>query len=46
MSLEEFHRDPADCLIVATALNGHQLVTVDTNILGWSGSISTFNART
>lgn len=46
VSLEHFHKDPADRLIVATALNGHQLVTVDDNILDWPGSISTFNART
>jgi len=45
VSLEDFHKDPADRLIVATALNGHQLVTVDENILDWPGSISTFNAR-
>ena len=46
VSLLDFHRDPADRLIVATALDGHQLVTVDTKILDWSGSTSTFNART
>lgn len=45
VSLEDFHRDPADRLIVATALNGHQLVTVDDKILNWSGSISTVDAR-
>ncbi len=37
VALEDFHRDPADRLIVATALSGHQLVTVDTKILDWSG---------
>ena len=46
VSLEDFHKDPADRLIVATALNGYQLVTVDTKMLGWSGAISTFNAKT
>ena len=46
VSLEDFHRDPADRLIVATALDGHQLVTVDTKMLGCSGDISTFDART
>ena len=46
VALEDFHRDPADRLIVATDLSGHQLVTVDANILGWSGSITTFDART
>ena len=46
VSLEDFHKDPADRLIVATALDGHQLVTVDESILGWSGSIETFDART
>ena len=46
VALEDFHRDPADRLIVATALSGHQLVTVDEKILDWSGSITTFDART
>ena len=46
VALEDFHRDPADRLIVATALSGHQLVTVDAKILDWSGSITTFDART
>ena len=46
VALEDFHRDPADRLIVATALSGHQLVTVDEKIWDWSGSITTFDART
>ena len=46
VALEDFHRDPADRLIVATALSGHQLVTVDEKILDWSGSRNTFDART
>lgn len=46
VSLEDFHKDPADRLIVATALNGHQLVTVDEKILNWAGPVNTFDART
>ena len=46
VSLEDFHNDPADRLIVATALSGHQLVTVDTKILDWPGSINAVDART
>ena len=42
--LSEFHSDPADRLIVATALAGHRLVTSDCRILGWSGSLSRLNA--
>ena len=33
------HGDPADRLIVATALSGHQLVTADRRILDWSGNL-------
>ena len=32
--LAEFHADPADRLIVATAPGGHQLVTTDQRSLG------------
>ena len=42
--LPDFHADPADRLIVATALAGHRLVTSDRRILGWSGSLSRLNA--
>ena len=42
--LPNFHADPADRLIVATALAGHRLVTSDRRILGWSGSLNRLNA--
>lgn len=39
-TLADFHKDPADRLIVATALaGGHQLVTSDRKILDWSGPL-------
>ena len=38
--LRNFHADPADRLIIATALTGHQLVTADRRILDWSGSLN------
>ncbi len=43
--LEDFHADPADRVIVATALEGHRLVTADRRILGWSGNLDRLNAR-
>ena len=43
-SLTDFHRDPADRLIVATALQGHQLVTADQRILDWSGPLNSIRA--
>ena len=42
--LPSFHADPADRLIVATALAGHRLMTSDRRILGWSGSLNRLNA--
>lgn len=42
--LENFHGDPADRLIVATALEGHQLVTSDRRILDWPGHLSRLDA--
>ena len=42
--LPNFHADPADRLIVATALAGHRLITSDRRILGWSGSLDRLNA--
>lgn len=39
-SLENFHPDPADRIIVATALARHRLATADSRILGWSGQLS------
>ena len=37
--LDDFHGDPADRIIVATALAGHCLVTADRNILNWSSGL-------
>ena len=45
VSLAGFHADPADRLIVASALQGHQLVTADERILSWSGQLSRLDAR-
>ena len=42
--LANFHRDPADRLIVATALGGHQLVTADRRILDWPGPLARLRA--
>ncbi len=44
--LSDLHGDPADRIIVATALSGHQLVTADRRILGWSGPLRRHDART
>ena len=43
--LPGFHADPADRIIVATALGGHSLVTADDRILGWSGGLNRLDAR-
>ena len=43
--LQDFHADPADRVIVATALDEHQLVTADQSILGWSGTLDRLDAR-
>ena len=43
--LADFHGDPADRIIVATALAGHQLVTADQRILDWPGHLSRLDAR-
>ena len=42
--LPDFHADPADRVIVATALDEHQLVTADQSILGWSGALDRLDA--
>ena len=34
--LTDFHGEPVDRIIVATALGGYQLVTADRRILEWS----------
>ncbi len=40
----DFHGDPADRFIVATALEGHRLVTGDRRILAWPGPLATLEA--
>ncbi len=42
--LPDLHGDPADRLIVATALEGHQLLTADRRLLGWSGPLNRLDA--
>jgi len=45
-SLQDFHGDPADRMIVATALEiSATLVTADERILSWSGSLLRRDAR-
>ena len=44
-SLADFHADPADRIIVATALEGHRLATADTRILAWTGNLDRLDAR-
>ena len=43
--LEDMYGDPADRIIVATALEGHRLVTADTRILNWPGQLGRINAE-
>ena len=43
--LADIHGDPADRLIVATALAGHRLVTSDERILAWGGNLDRMDAR-
>ena len=43
--LLDIHGDPADRLIIATALEGHRLVTSDRRILAWPGQLSRLDAR-
>ena len=43
--LANFHADPADRIIVATALSGHRLVTADEQILAWTGNVDRLDAR-
>ena len=42
--LPDMHGDPADRLIVATALEGHQLITADERILAWPGKLDCVRA--
>ena len=44
-ALADFHADPADRIIVATALGGHRLVTADERILAWGGTLDRLDAR-
>ena len=44
-ALADFHADPADRIIVATAMGGHRLVTADERILAWTGSLGRLDAR-
>ena len=44
VDLADFHRDPADRIIVATAMQGHQLVTEDRHILEWPGPLNRLRA--
>jgi PIN domain nuclease of toxin-antitoxin system len=47
VALPNFHADPADCLLVATARNaGLTLVTSDRKILTWSGNVNRMDSRT
>ena len=43
--LRDLHGDPADRIIVATALEGHRLVTADQRLLDWPGSLNRLDAR-
>jgi PIN domain nuclease of toxin-antitoxin system len=44
--LEDLHGDPADRMIVATALtSGARLATADHRILDWSGTLDRIDAR-
>ena len=43
--LPQIHGDPADRIIVATAMSGHRLVTADRRILSWSGHLNRLDAR-
>jgi len=44
-SLVGFHGDPADRIILATALDGHRLLTGDQRILAWGGDLDRLDAR-
>ena len=42
--LPDLHGDPADRIIIATALEGHRLVTGDRRILDWPGKLNRLDA--
>ena len=43
--LQDMHGDPADRIVVATALEGHLLITSDSPILDWPHELDRFDAR-
>ena len=43
--LPDVHGDPADRILIATALEGHQLATADQQVLDWPGPLSRLDAR-
>ena len=43
--LSDIHGDPADRIIVATAMFGNRLATADRRILAWPGQLTRLNAR-
>lgn len=43
--LPDMHGDPADRIIVATALDGHRLISSDQHILDWPHELDRFDAR-
>lgn len=45
VTLPDIHDDPADRIIMATAQEGHQLITNDDRILNWPGQLHRFPAR-
>ena len=44
-NLSGFQKDPADRLIIATALDGYTLITADSKILNWENSLPRIDAR-
>ena len=44
IQIDGLHGDPADRVIVATALSGHRLLTADGLILAWSGPLDRLSA--
>ena len=42
--LTDLRGDPADRIIVATAMGGHRLVTADRRLLDWTGKIQRLRA--
>lgn len=42
--IADMHGDPADRIIVATAMEGHRLITADRRILDWRGPLDLLSA--